>query len=88
MNLPEGLNLFEGKEKNHNTDCVILEKYMYGTVQAARQWAKKFKCPFKELKFEVNKLDPCLMTCTTKRGIVILCIYVVDVLLIGDKESV
>ena len=35
MNLPEGLNLFEGKKENDVTDCVIQEKYIYGTIQAA-----------------------------------------------------
>ena len=38
MNLPEGLNLIEGIEENDDTDCVILDKSFYGTVQVAWQW--------------------------------------------------
>ncbi len=41
-----------------------------------------------ELKFEVNKLDPCLMICTNEERIVISCIYVDDILLIGHMGSV
>ena len=88
MNLPEGLNIIEGVEENDDTDCVILDKCIYGTVQAARQWAKKFKNTLKELNFEVNLIDPCLMTRTNDKGVVTLCIYVDDVLLIGDKEAI
>ena len=86
MNLSEGLNLFEGKEENDDVDCVILVKYIYGTVQSAHQLAKKFKYTLKELKIEVSKLDPCLMTGIIKRGISILCYYVDDVLLTINIE--
>ena len=58
MNLSEGLNIIEGAEENDDTDCVILDKFIYETVQAARQWAKKLKNTLKELNFEVNLIGP------------------------------
>ena len=88
MDLPEGLNIFEGVEENDNDDCVILDKCIYGTVQSARQWAKKFKQTLKKIDFEVSLLDPCLMIRKSKEGTVILCIYVDDVLMMGDKEAI
>lgn len=88
MDLPEGLNIFEGVEENDNDDCVILDKCIYGTVQSARQWAKKFKQTLKKIDFEVSSLDPCLMIRKSEKGTVILCIYVDDVLMIGDKEAI
>ena len=88
MDLPEGLNIFEGVEENDNDDCVILDKCIYGTVQSARQWAKKFKQTLKKINFEVSLLDPCLMIRKSKEGTVILCIYVDDVLMMGDKEAI
>ena len=32
MNLPEGPNLYEGAEKNNETECMILDRCIYGTV--------------------------------------------------------
>ena len=32
MNLPEGLNIIECVEENDGTDCVILDKCIYGYV--------------------------------------------------------
>ena len=88
MDLPEGLNIFEGIKENNNDDCVILDKCIYGTVQSARQWAKKFKLTLKKLEFEVSLLDPCLMIRKNEEGMVLLCIYVDDVLIMGNKGAI
>ena len=32
MNLPEGLNKFEGKDENNDADCMISKKYIHVTV--------------------------------------------------------
>ncbi len=40
------------------------------------------------MNFEVNLIDPCLMTRTNGKGVVTLCTYVDDVLLVGDKEAI
>lgn len=88
MNLPEGLNKIEGEEENDNSDCVILDKCIYGTVQAARQWNKKFKTTLQELGFTTNLVDPCLLSRTNENGTVHLCVYVDDVLLVGDGKAI
>ena len=58
MNLPEGLKLYEGRDKKNTEECVILKKCIYGTVQAARQWAKTFKNTLKSLHFKISCLGP------------------------------
>ena len=83
MNLPEGLDKFENVEENDKSDCVSLDKCIYGTVQAARQWAKKFKHTLQELDFEVSMIDPCLISRRNDQGTVVLCIYVNNVLFNG-----
>lgn len=75
-------------EENDETYCVILDKCIYGTVQAAREWAKMFEHAIQELDFEVNMIDPCLMHQTNNQGTVVLCISVDDVLLLGEKEAI
>ena len=88
MDLPEGLNIIEGLDENDDEDCVILDECIYGTVQSARQWAKKFKQTLKKLNFEVSLLDPCLMSRSDEHGTSILCIYVDDVLIIGNQKAI
>ena len=89
MALPKGFNIINGNDRNdEDEECVVLDKCIYGTVQAARQWAKKFRESLKKLKFEVSLIDPCVMTRRNDDGIVILCIYVDDVLMVGDQSAI
>ena len=88
MDLPEGLNIIEGLEENDDEDCIILDKCIYGTVQAARQWLKKFKQTLKDLNFEVSLLDPCLMSRNDEHGTAILCKYDDDVLIIRNQKAI
>ena len=84
----KGLNIIEGIEENNDRDCVILDKCIYGTIKSTRQWAKKFKQTLKKLNFEVSMLDPCLMSRNDEHGTAILCIYVDDVLIIGNQSTI
>ena len=88
MKLPVGMNLVEEVTEEDDDDCVILDKCIYGTVQAARQWSKKFRYKLQKLKFIVSTIDPCIMIRHNKNGIVILCIYVDDVCLMGDDAAI
>ena len=88
MELPEGLDMMNGADQDDEDDCVILDKCIYGTVQAARQWSKKFRKKLMELGFDVSMIDPCIMIRQNESGTVLLSIYVDDVCLIGDKTAI
>ena len=88
MKMPEGsieVKLYEGISED---DCVELHKCIYGTVQSARQWYKRFADELKKLGFERCSVDPCLMKRKNENGTLIICIYVDDVLQIGDKAAI
>lgn len=89
MTLPKGSNTIKGtNNSNDDEDCVVLEKCIYGTVQATRQWAKKFRESLQNLNFEISRIDPCAMMRENEYGIVIICIYVDDVLMVGDQLAI
>jgi hypothetical protein len=66
-------------------DAVILDKSIYGLVQAALQWNKKLTKILKMLGFTVCKSDPCLFM--NDKGVYII-IYVDDCLVVGKKEEI
>ena len=90
MSLPEGLSFIEDFEDlNDEEDCVLLVKSLYGLVQAARQFYKKLvEVLVNELSFEKCLAEPCLLMKKSDLGIVIFCLYVDDILCIGNREAV
>jgi len=54
MNLPQGMN-------GESDECLLLLKALYGLVQGARQWWKKFVGILKHIEFKGGFADPCLM---------------------------
>jgi hypothetical protein len=86
MKCPEGLQYVIKVDGNL---CLKLIKSIYGLVQAARQWWKEFvKVLTEELKFTKSEVDPCLLFKKSEKGMMYLCLYVDDVLCIGDKQAV
>ena len=85
MQIPKGYR--EALEKEADNECLLLEKPIYGLVQAARQFWKKMVAILKELGFLGGHSDPCLYTRTNKRGTVIVIMYVDDFLCVGDHEA-
>ena len=69
-------------------ECLILEKSIYGLVQAARQWWKKFIQTLKQYEFESNEIDPCMLYRKNDKGMCVLIMYVDDCLLIGNQEAI
>ena len=58
---------------------------MYGLVQAARQYYKKFvKVMTEDLNFEKCYADACLLIRKDKSGTLVICVYVDDTLCLGD----
>jgi hypothetical protein len=69
MEFPQGY--FEFLREVYHIDydsaiyCLKLLKAMYGLVQAARQWRKRFKAVMPNLDFQPSKADPCLFIIAT-----------------------
>ena len=88
MTIPEGLDRHTDQVFKED-DCVILDKSIYGLVQAARQFHKKLlHVMTKEMNFEKCKADECLLYRKNEKGTVIVCVYIDDTLCVGDTEAV
>jgi Reverse transcriptase (RNA-dependent DNA polymerase) len=62
---------------------------MYGLVQAARQWWRKLiSILVEEFKFKKSQADACVLTREDEYGVIILCIYVDDALMVGDHAAI
>ena len=82
MECPPGMK--NVTEKN----ALALLKCIYGLVQAARQYYKKFVAILRKIGFKGGDVDPCLFTRHDKNGHVFIAIYVDDNLIIGKEASV
>ncbi len=82
MDCPEGLE--------HDPDeCLLLQKTIYGLVQSARQFYKKFVNTLRnKLGFKGGYADPCLLTRRCDKGIVFIALYVDDCFCCGNKEAI
>ena len=81
MDCPEGM-------EHEKDECLALDKAIYGLVQAARQYFKKFEeILVKRMGFQQCKSDPCLYMRKSKKGIVIILSYIDDNLCVGNKEA-
>ena len=71
------------------THCVKLKKAIYGLVQAARQWWKKFKTAMEGIGYVASPIDPCLFI-KKKEGQdpSFIIIYVDDGGIIGTPKDV
>ena len=69
MKIPEGYDevINQGVDKE---DCLILQKAIYGSVQAARQFWKKIVDKMKESSFKLSESDPCMLYKEYKKGTV------------------
>ncbi|KAG7336872.1 reverse transcriptase RNA-dependent DNA polymerase, partial [Nitzschia inconspicua] len=87
MKCPDGIDLIE-EGWNLDNDCVELLQTIYGTKQAARQYWKKFMYFMKEKGFERTHAEPCLLKRIDSNGTVVICVYVDDCLLTGDRKAI
>jgi hypothetical protein len=75
--------------KVHGDDEVLLLQHsIYGLVQAARQYYKKFISVLRKLGFEGGHPDPCLLTRRNSSGVVFIAIWVDDSLLVGNQKAI
>ena len=83
MQQPEGF-LSPG---NENKVCK-LGKSLYGLKQAPKQWHEKFDETTLSNGFKINKSDKCVYIRYTDIGYVIVCLYVDDLLILGNNNAI
>jgi len=71
------MNLLDGMEGS-NEDCLLLLKALYGLVQGACQWWKKFVGILKTINFKGGYVGPCLMIKHSNDRTIFASIYVDD----------
>ena len=69
-------------------DCLILQKAIYGLVQATRQFWKKIVDKMKEGGFKLSEADPCMLYKEDEKGVGVIIIYIDDMLIIGQEEAI
>ena len=60
MKIPEGYDEVINKDVDKE-DCLILQKAIYGLVQAARQFWKKIVDKMQEGHFQLSEADQCML---------------------------
>ena len=93
MAFPDGYEDYlkmHGIEKQAKTHCLKLEKAIYGLVQAARQWWKKFTQIMAEMDFQPSMADPCLFVRKEKANQLpaFIILYVDDGGIFGTPEVI
>ncbi|KAG7348742.1 reverse transcriptase RNA-dependent DNA polymerase [Nitzschia inconspicua] len=87
MKCPDGIDLIE-EGWNLDDDFVELLRTIYGTKQAARQYRKKFMNFMEAKGFERTHAEQCLLKRIDNNGTVVICVYVDDCLLTGDRKAI
>ena len=80
MECPEGM-------EHEDDEVLLLNKTIYGLVQASRQYNKKFSSILRKMGFNQCRSDPCLFYRKNDKGIVIILTYVDDNLCIGNGNA-
>ena len=87
MMIPEGYDevINQGVDKEN---CIILQKSIYGLVQAERQFWKKIGDKMQEGGFKLSEADSCMLYKENEKGVCIIIIYIHDMLIIGKEEAI
>jgi hypothetical protein len=81
MDCPDGME--------HDPDeCLLLLKAIYGLVQSARQFFKKFVSILRKIGFIPSDADPCLMIRKCSLGLVYMAMYIDDCYCNGNKAAI
>ena len=88
MKMPEGLDIYlDTNFSNH--ECLVLDKAIYGLVQAARQFHRRLTGVMeKNMGFAKCMADECLLCRTTEKGMIVVCVYIDDTLCVGKTEAI
>jgi Reverse transcriptase (RNA-dependent DNA polymerase) len=94
MRMPEGYVQYllevHDKEIDPNTHVLLLKKAIFGLVQAAREWWKKFKEVLDECNYYPSISDPCLFIKKAEKDepLSFVKIYVDDGGIIGTPDAI
>ena len=70
-----------------NKVCKLI-KSLYGLKQAPKQWHEKFDKVMLSNEFKINEVDKCVYVKNTDKSYVIVCIYVDDMLVLGNNDHI
>ena len=88
MKMSEGLETYMNSSFQED-ECLILDKVIYGQVQAARQFnRRRTEVMEKKMGFKKCTADKCLLMRKTSQGTVVVCVYIDDTLCAGDKGAI
>ena len=87
MKIPEGYDEVINPRVDKE-DCLILQKAIYGLVQAARQFWKKIVDKMQEGGFKLSEADLCMLYKKGERGVCIIIIYIDDMLSLAKRKTV
>ena len=76
-----------GMERDDD-ECLVLQKTIYGLVQAAARYNQKFCAVLLELGFERCPSDPCMFRRGTGEELLIILSYVDDNLVVGKRAMI
>jgi len=72
--------------RNSNKVC-HLKKSLYGLKQASRVWNKKLDSSLKDFGLKQSRVDPCVYSQSSSKGILIVAIYVDDLLIFSNDQN-
>jgi Reverse transcriptase (RNA-dependent DNA polymerase) len=81
INCPPGL-------EHQSDECVLLFKALYGLVQVAHQFFRKFTDIMKSIGFKQNSAKPCMLFKKEDANLTVAAIHVDDCYLVGSDERV
>ena len=76
-----------GQVIDPETHVLLLLKAIYGLIQAARQWWKKFKEAMAHCGYYPTAIDPCLFIKKDKNDIMLVQVYVNDIIFGSTKPE-
>ena len=89
MKQPQGLKYMESESDTDNEHVLVLKRSIYGLVQASRQFFKKLRdVLIEKMRFEKCLIDQCLLSRKGESGILIICLYIDDTMIVGNEIEI
>ena len=89
MKQQEGLKYMKNKDDMSDDDALILKQSIYDLVQAARQFFKTLRdVLIVKMGFQKCLIDPCLLSRKGEFGILIICLYIDDTMIMGSDYEI